>query len=128
MPGPERKIVFIAGMGGKEILSILRSLENKISFNDDIIISPHRDLIPLRKELNQSSFSLGKESLVWEEGRCYQILSLNLRDKRKVHPYGEEIFQDEKYLAHQIATFSAHQDVQSREYLRYLEGLSLRLR
>lgn len=128
VPGPEKKIVFIAGMGGKEILSILRHLINFMGPADDVVISPHRDILPLRKALGDSRFFLGKESLVWEEGRCYQILSLNTREQKKVHPYGEEIFRDEKYLTHQIATFSAHQDVQSQAYVTYMKGLTQRFR
>lgn len=105
IPGPSKKLVFIAGMGGKEILSILRHLESNISPDDDVVISPHRDLLLLRKELNHSGFSLGKESLVWDEGRFYQTLSLNIRDGKRVHPFGEEIFRGElggKYREHQI--------------------------
>ena len=127
LPGPEKKIIFIAGMGGKEILSILHHLETKMSPEDDIVISPHRDLLPLRKELSESRFSLGKESLVFDEGRFYQILALNRREGRKVHPYGEEIFRNDlgdKYRAHQLSTFTAHQDLQSAGYVRYLRDLT----
>lgn len=116
-------------MGGKEILSILQSLTPKLSRADDVVISPHRDILLLRSELHQSVFRLGRETLVQDEGRFYQILSLNLRDQKKVHLFGEDIFRGEtgeSYRRHQKETFSAHQDVQSRDYVTYLEGLTQR--
>lgn len=127
IPGTERKLVFIAGMGGKEIDSIVHHLYPYLTVQDDLVISPHRDILPLRQTLHDSEFSLGKESLVFDEGRFYQVISLKINGPKKVHPFGEEIFtgeEGEKYRLHQINTFSAHQDMRSQEYLEYLKGLT----
>jgi tRNA (adenine22-N1)-methyltransferase len=127
IPGPERKLILIAGMGGKEIESISLHLLNHLTPEDDLVISPHRDILQLRERLHSSPFSLVKESLIFDEGRFYQVISLKVKGERKVHPYGEEIFQGEegeKYRQHQIAAFTAHQDVRSREYVQYLRGLT----
>lgn len=127
IPGPERKLILIAGMGGKEIDSIVQHLRPYLTIHDDLVISPHRDILPLRQTLNASEFSLGKESLVFDDGRFYQVISLKIKGSKKIHPFGEEIFtgsEGEKYRLHQINTFSAHQDMRSREYVEYLNGLT----
>ncbi|MFL5784454.1 MAG: tRNA (adenine(22)-N(1))-methyltransferase TrmK [Bacteriovoracaceae bacterium] len=129
MMSNEKKLVLIAGMGGKEIESILESLKKKLTPEDDVVISPHRDILQLRKWLHHSVFSLGNESLVWDEGRYYQVISLNLRGNEKVHPFGREIFGDdrgEEYRIQQLRTFSAHKDVRSLEYADYLKTLTQR--
>jgi tRNA (adenine22-N1)-methyltransferase len=127
VPDSVKKIIFIAGMGGDEINEICRHLFSYLSPEDDLVISPHQDLLQLREELGQSGFSVGKESLVLDEGRFYQVLSLNRREGKKVHLYGEEIFRGEvgkEYLKHQLKVFSAHQDVRSERYLTYLRTLT----
>jgi hypothetical protein len=129
MMSNEKKLVLIAGMGGKEIESILESLKLKLTPDDDVVISPHRDILQLRRWLHHSEFSLGNESLVWDEGRYYQVISLHLRGNEKVHPFGREIFSDERgeeYRIQQLRTFSAHKDVRSLEYADYLKTLTQR--
>ncbi len=128
--GPERKLIFIAGMGGKEIDSISENILPYLTREDDLVISPHRDILSLRRKLHQSMFRLDRETLVFEDGQYYQILSLNLRSTRKVHPFGEEIFQNEvgeSYREHQLKTFTAHQDERSGAYVEYLKSLTPRI-
>ncbi len=127
VPGPEKKLILIAGMGGKEIESIIMHLFSFLTPEDDLVISPHRDILPLREKLNRSSFSLENESLVFDEGRFYQVIALKVKGPRKVHPFGEEIFrgeEGEKYRLHQMSALSAHQDERSRAYVEYLRGLT----
>lgn len=130
VPGTERKLIFIAGMGGKEIDSISDHLLTYLSPEDDLVISPHRDILPLRTKLHHSKFFLNRETLVIEEGQFYQILSLSLREGSKVHPFGEAIFQGkagETYRLHQLKTFTAHQDERSGAYVEYLKSLTPRI-
>jgi tRNA (adenine22-N1)-methyltransferase len=129
VPGPLSKLILIAGMGGKEIVTICEHLRSYLSSDDDLVISPHRDILQVRAFLHSSSFTLGKESIVSDEGRFYQCISLNVRGGEKVPLYGREIFQGEvgeKYLRHQLAVMSAHQDVRSRSYADYLRTLTQR--
>lgn len=127
VPDSSKKLILIAGMGGKEIISICSHLKPFLTLHDDLVISPHRDLLPLRESLHSSEFSLGKESVVLDEGRFYQVISLNLRKGEKVPLYGKEIFTGEvgeKYRQQQLEVFTAHQDERSRSYTQYLKSLT----
>lgn len=130
VPGPEKKLIFIAGMGGKEIELIFQHLLPYLNAHDDLVISPHRDILPVREKLSTSPFFLRDETIVFEDGRFYQILSLCLRPGEKVHPYGERIFHGvvgEEYRQHQLKTFSAHKDERSGVYVDYLNSLTPRI-
>ena len=125
--GSESKLIFIAGMGGKEIEHIADHLRPQLGPRDDLVISPHRDILALRDWLSRGPFFLERESLVLDRGRFYQILSLSLREGRRVHPFGEEIFEGElgrEYRNHQLGTFSAHKDVHSAAYVNFLNRLT----
>ena len=127
---PVKKLIFIAGMGGKEILDIYQHLLPSLSSIDDLVVSPHRDILSLRLKLHHSSFFLDRETLVFEDGQYYQILSLSLRDGFKVHPFGEEIFHGrtgEEYRQHQLRTFTAHKNDRSQAYVQYLQILTPRM-
>lgn len=124
---PGSKLILIAGMGGKEIGSILTHLLPQLSSSDDIVISPHRDLLQLRESLSLSPFYLKDESLVFDEGRYYQVISLNLEGTEKVHLYGNKLWEGEHgpgYREHQKLHFSAHQDTRSRAYVSFLRSLT----
>lgn len=125
-----KKLIFIAGMGGKGILEIYEHLLPSLSRNDDLVVSPHRDILSLRLKLHHSSLFLDRETLVFEDGQYYQILSLSLRDGFKVHPFGEEIFHGrtgEEYRQHQLRTFTAHKNDRSQAYVQYLQSLTPRI-
>ena len=118
------KTVFIAGMGGKEIQEILKSLLPQLSSEDRIVISPHRNILELREWLSKSEFSLIEETSLHEDGQYYQIIVMTKTSNGpKVHPFGEGIWKSsvgEAYKAHQIGTFSIHQDPKARAYVAYL--------
>lgn len=123
----ERKNVFIAGMGGKEIESIISHLEPQFHSHDRLIISPHRRINELRQTLSKGPWSLIQELLIKDEGQFYQILALSSgTGLTKVHPFGVTIFQGslgEEYRQQQLKTFSNHQDPLSQDYVAYLKSL-----
>ncbi len=127
IPSSEKKIIFIAGMGGKEIIEIITHFKRFISKEDQLVLSPHRDILLLREFLHASTFTLMDEQLVSDEGRFYQVISLGIGGEKSVSLYGENIWRGEvgeKYLEYQTEVFSAHQDVRSRGYLQFLKGLT----
>ena len=124
---PEKKLILIAGMGGKEIGSILTHLLPQLTVDDDVIISPHRDILPLRESLALSTFYLKDESVVLDEGRFYQVICLSLSGNVKVHSYGTKIWGGETgrgYREHQLLHFNAHKDTRSLAYVSFLKALT----
>ena len=123
----ENNIIFIAGMGGKEIGEIIQKLLPQLDSRSRIVISPHRKILELRKLLHHQNIELLHEESVFEDDQFYQMLVLKKGEGRKVSLYGEEIWSGttgKRYLKHQIENFERHQDPESRAYLGYLKGLN----
>lgn len=125
---PESKIVFIAGMGGKEICEIINHLLPQLSPEDRLVISPHRNILELRKQLNLTDLKLVDEIVLKEEGQFYQIMCLTRSSLGpRVSLYGTKIWEGvsgEEYRQHQIAALSIHQDKASRDFVDHLKQLS----
>ena len=124
----EKKIIFIAGMGGKETKEILSYIEKDLNLSDLVLISPHKNILELRAYLNSSSFRLYKEAVIFENQYFYQVLAIGLLPSMsKVSPFGSEIWLSplgQSYRLSLLKTFKAHHDPLSREFVAYLEGLS----
>ncbi len=122
----QNKLIFIAGMGGKEIQEILTHLIPQLKEADRVVISPHRKILELRQFLSQSPLNLEEEISIEEGNQFYQILCLTLYSKySKASLFGEAVWKGEvgeKYRKQQIAAYKTHQDKASLEYLRFLEG------
>lgn len=128
VPNTETKCIFIAGMGGREIGEILTHLASYITITDRIVISPHRNILELRKYLLHSEFRLFDEVCLSENGQFYQILCLQKSDiLPQVSLYGDKLWGDQsgkEYLKHLVNALKSHQDEDSRAYLKYLIQLS----
>lgn len=124
----KRKILFIAGMGGKEIQKILSCLQDQLKENDRVVISPHKNILELRDYLHTSEFGLWDETLVKEDGQFYQILCLEKSSQLpRSSLYGDKIWKGDvgaEYRLHILKTFSFHQDMRSKALVHYLESLS----
>lgn len=122
------QLIFIAGMGGREMGHILESLETKISPLTRIVISPHRNILELRERLAGSSFRLESEELVKDFDRLYQVMVLSkLATVSAVSPYGKELWDHplaQEYREQQLLHFKSHRDPRSEGYCRFLEQLS----
>ena len=121
-------MVFIAGMGGKEIQEIIKNILPQLTPSDRLVISPHRNILELRKYLNSTELGLVDEICLKEDGQFYQILCLIKEPEfAKVSLYGAKIWDSEigqDYRDHQIRTFSYHQDERSQAFVSYLKALS----
>ena len=118
------KTIYIAGMGGEEIKEILIHLETQLSPRDQIVISPHRKILELRKYLHHSSFRLQDEEVLFENEQYYQIMALTFGGSGEVvTSYGSSLFLKgvgPEYRAHQIQHFKQHKDLESVAYFAYL--------
>lgn len=120
------KIVFVAGMGGKEILEIMGNLLPQFTREDRLVISPHRYILELRSILKDGPWRLIEEKLVKEDGQFYQIFCLGLEGKA-VSLYGDSIWTGPvgtEYRQNQLNVFSQHKDGTSKAYVSYLNGLN----
>lgn len=125
---PNSNLIFIAGMGGKEIGEIILNLITQMSEKDRLVISPHRKIGELRALLNTLPLALLHEEVIKEDGQYYQILCLTKGPQTGAVPlYGEKLWVTElgkEYRLHQLKHFEPHQDVASRQYLSYLKSLN----
>ena len=127
--GKEKKIIFIAGMGGKEMSFIIQNLTPQLTYQDLLVLSPHRNILELRKQLHESGLGLLKELTIKEDGQFYQILCLS---KSLEYPppslYGEEVWMGEtgtEYRHHILKSFSGHKDTNSKGLVSYLRNISI---
>ncbi len=125
-----KKTIFIAGMGGDEICEILIQIKDQLNINDDIIISPHRKILELRRDLISHNFRLKNESIIQDGNQFYQIYVLTIDPtKEPFSPFGSPAFwtgsrEAIEYKNLQIKFFSQHRDALSLEYVSYLTSLS----
>lgn len=126
--GTMRKVVFVAGMGGEEIIEILAHLEEQLSVDDQIIISPHRKILETRLWLSQSKFRLEQELIIYDKKQYYQAISLGLNPNApKVGLYGDLMWKGElahDYKIKEMNYLKCHQDGPSQAYFAYLKSLS----
>lgn len=119
--------IFIAGMGGKEIGLILKSLRPQLNENDLVTISPHRGILELRRDLHASEFRCLREFVIEEGNQFYQILTLNQSSQSPaVSLYGKELWKGEvgeKYRLHQLEHFNRHKDSLSQGFIAYLRDI-----
>ncbi len=123
-----KKIIFIAGMGGKEMELIIQNLIPQMLPDDCLVLSPHRNFLALRSFLEKTDLGLYDESVIKEDGLFYQVICLRKSSVLpKIGPFGVNIWKGsvgEEYRQHILKTFSIHQDRSSRGLVAYLERLS----
>lgn len=78
-PG-EADSVIIAGMGGELMIHILEQGNHMWDFVNQWILSPHSDLYKVRRWLIRHRFPIGKEEMVFDEGKYYTVLDIGKRE------------------------------------------------
>jgi tRNA A22 N-methylase len=116
-------------MGGKEIGEILEVHHSQLDWSSRIIISPHKNILELRKKLAQLNYGVETEEIIKDQGRFYQVLVLSQNSELPlISPYGNRLWDHplgREYRERELAHFSSHRDASSKEYCRFLEQLSL---
>lgn len=122
------KTIFIAGMGGKEIIEIMSTITPQLTSNDLLVISPHRKFLLVREWLKSSELRLKDEKVILEEGTFYPVLTLKKDPSLpEISRYGGHIWSNEEgkaYLQHELRTYARHKDMASQDYLAYLRSLA----
>ncbi len=66
--------IIIAGMGGLNIVNILKSYREKLAHVDTIIVDAHSAVPTVRKEVCQLGYAIADEKIVKEDGIFYEII------------------------------------------------------
>lgn len=124
----DSSLIFIAGMGGKEIQDILFALQDQLSSTSRVVISPHRNILELRQSLKDSHLRLESESVIKDGEQFYQCLILAKRENLPpVEAFGSQLWAGDvgkEYKNQQLKHFGQHQDELSRQYCLFLRGLN----
>lgn len=67
--------IIIAGMGGINIVDIIKKNLTKLDNIEQIIVDPHRDTSLVRKEITSLGFKIDVEKIVIEGNKFYTIIS-----------------------------------------------------
>ena len=116
--------IFIAGMGGPEIIDILRRVLPQLKSGDELLISPHNKVLDVRTFLGESAPLLLSEGVLKEGGIWYPYFHLGLGG-RVISQYGDQIFEGESgrgYREHLLEKLSRHRDEESLRYLNFLKA------
>ena len=81
VPG-EVETVVISGMGGMAIIGILEQSPLVVQGLSRLILQPQRSIGEVRRWLGEHGWRLVRESLVWEDGRYYEILCADQGEMR----------------------------------------------
>jgi tRNA (adenine22-N1)-methyltransferase len=122
-------LIFIAGMGGKNIVEILSSWSEENFKNcSQIVLSPHRYILELREFLIKNGFSLIKEAVFFENDQFYEMVSVTKGSAGgEISLYGDQMWQSEigaNYLEHRLKHLSHHREPRYLDYLKHLKGLA----
>lgn len=79
-PG-EADTVVIAGMGGELIIRIMKQGEHMWKSVGQWVLSPQSELAEVRRFLAESGFRIEKETMLYEDGKFYTIMSVYLGEK-----------------------------------------------
>lgn len=122
------QLIFIAGMGGREMGEILSQQSSHFHADTRIVISPHRNVLELRQRLRDLDLRVESEALVSENGLYYPVIILSLKSSLpEVSPYGDDIWKGPlamEWRNQQLRHFELHQDELSKDYCAFLKALN----
>lgn len=116
--------IFIAGMGGYEIISILEKIFPQLTDDDQMLISPHTKVLEVREFLQRQGPCLQKEGVIYDSGIWYPHFLLSKKG-RVVSSFGDELFQGEngkQYRQFLLEKLTRHRDERSLAYLNFLKS------
>lgn len=128
-PG-EADTVIIAGMGGELVIHILEEGRHMWKGISRFILSPQSDLDKVRRYLEQSGFTIGKEAMVEEEGKFYTVMeaawtecpesvSMGEQGKKSWYAYGKHLIESKDPV---LASFLTKEENRVTEVLTRLNN------
>ncbi len=96
----EADVLVLAGLGGLKIIEILSKYPEKLANIQQIVIDAHRDTPLVRKVIVKYGFKIEKETLVFENGIYYFVISFvkgQSSYNEDEYEFGYKIAQDELF-------------------------------
>ena len=126
----EADTVIIAGMGGELVIHILEEGRHMWKGISQFILSPQSDLDKVRRYLEQSGFTIGKEAMVEEEGKFYTVMeaawtecpesvSTGEQGKKSWYAYGKHLIENKDPV---LASFLTKEENRVTEVLTRLNN------
>lgn len=95
--------VVIAGMGGENIVSILKKHPEKLKNVDTIIVDPHSEVPLVRQEISNLGYAIAEEKMIKDDDVFYEIIKFIKSD---IAFYSEKDLEFGPILSHEkSATF-----------------------
>ena len=77
----DTKTIIIAGMGGLNVVNILKANPEKLTRIETIIVDAHNAVPLVRREICQMGFAIADEKMVKEDGIFYEIIKFIKADQ-----------------------------------------------
>ncbi|MBY0518247.1 MAG: class I SAM-dependent methyltransferase [Bacteriovoracaceae bacterium] len=116
-------VFVLCGFGGKQILKAIQSLSKQLSSPSLFILSPHRDMGPIREWLHKMNWSLHHEEIVTEQDQFYEILAVSNQEGPKISLYGEAQWRSVEgasYRENLLKILANHRNVKDQAFRSYL--------
>jgi tRNA (adenine22-N1)-methyltransferase len=119
----EKSLILIAGMGGEEIIKIMRESVTKDCI---FILSAHKNVNKLRKFLADSGYKLIDETVIFDKNHYYETLIVSKNATEPIHPWGSKLWEShdsQDYLKHLISREKPYiAYTGNAKYLKFLES------
>lgn len=125
----EAKTITICGMGGKLMARIIEDGIDRISVDNELILSPQSEIFQFREYLIKRGFAIIKEEMLIDEGKFYVIMKCemngNIKNTSNVLQTEPELFL--KYgrylLEHKNTTLKQYLIRERKKYLKVRENV-----
>lgn len=118
--------VVIAGMGGELIIHILEEGQHLWDSISYWVLSPHSELYKVRKFLAEHEFSIGRETMIKEDGKYYSVMGVTRdsmvsedRDPELGYRYGKDLLDSKNPV---LKEFLQKEQIQIGEILKGLQS------
>lgn len=113
----EANVLVLAGLGGLKIIKILSQYPEKLTNIQQIVIDAHRDIPLVRKAIVNYGFMIEKETLVFENGIYYFVISFvqgHSNYNEDEYEFGYKITQDKLFFAYKKAFIDENLEIVKR--------------
>lgn len=119
-------VFLMAGFGGEAIIETLKHLTSQDVSASRFILSPHRQILAVRRFLNEGPWNLLHEEIIEENDQFYEAIVVEYRPGRAVSLFGEEQWSSPVGMlrrAQLLNLLPVHRNPQDQAFYQYLLSL-----